>query len=170
MGLLDLVDESDNVIGHADYTRIHSEGLRHRSVNVWFIDHGGNLAVSERSGKQDVSAYKFHPSVGGHPRLGQSYGFAVLDQIQDELFHDQDLPPGLEPREIARYKNDTRSTNKENTRLYIVEYSGQFTLNPKETRQILWRSPEQIVDDFQDNEDNYTQTFKSAFHEYLESS
>ena len=163
MGLLDVVTIEDRVIGHADYTEIHKRGLRHRSVNIWAVNLDGELAVSERSGNQEVSAHNYHPSAGGHPRLGQSYEWAMLDQLQDELFHGQSLPEDPVIKEISRYQNDTRSTNNENTVLYVFNWNGPFTLNPNETRKIFWRSPERIVDDLTEDDSNYTQTFKNAF-------
>jgi len=168
MGLLDLVTIDDKVIGNADYIEIHKRGLRHGSVNILAVNANGELAVAERSGNQDVSAHKYHVSAGGHNRLGQSYKWAMFDQLQDELFHGQSLPEDPVINEIARYQNDTRPTNNENTVLYLFNSSGPFNLNPQETSQIFWKSVDEINDDLTDNHDNYTNTFRKAFHEYCE--
>ncbi len=168
MGLLDVVNIADKIIGHADYTEVHRRGLRHRSVNIWAVNAEGQLAVSERSGEQEVSAHKYHPSAGGHPRLGQPYEWAMIDQLQDELFHGESLPDDPVITEIARYQNDTKAWNKENTVLYVFNWSGPFTLNPNETREIFWRNPSTIIDELAANGDRYTQTFKNAFEKYLD--
>lgn len=168
MGLLDVVNIKDQVVGEADYTEVHLRGLRHRSVNLWIVDVNGNLAVAERSGQQQVSAHKYHVSAGGHNRLGQDYLPAARDQLQDELFHGERLPQDLIIEEIARYPNDTRDTNKENTTLYVVRWSGPFNLNPEETSQVLWLPPLDIIAGIDEFPQRYTTTCKNAFDKYLD--
>jgi len=167
MALLDVVDDSDQVIGMADFLKIHKEGLRHRSIQVLVTDKpitdtNHKLLVARRSKKQETSAYKFHPPVGGHVRIGQGYIWAAYEQLQDELFHDNEIPNEIELIEIARYRNDTRETNKENTVLYQAIYAGPFNPNLDETSELIWQSRSEINIGLSKNPDDYTTTFKNA--------
>jgi isopentenyldiphosphate isomerase len=166
---LDIVDEYDQIIGKASYEEIHSKGLRHRSVQIFVFDKFDlkNLLVSQRSQKQEVSKLKFHPSAAGHLKLGQSYLEAALDELKEELFYEiEKLPEGIKPIEIARYKNDTRPTNKENTSLFYVVYSGPFSPDPKEIEKVFWDNPSKIRQNMLLNPSKYTRSFLNAMREF----
>lgn len=173
MGLLDIVDEEDNIIGKEDFTKVHSKSLRHRSVQVFVFQYSdyrnkSKLLVAQRSSNQETSALKFHPSAGGHVKLGQSYLKAAIEEVKEELFHDKDeLPRGFVFHEVDRYKNDTRPTNKENTRLFITDYSGPFSPDPKEIERVFWQDPDEIWNDMKTNPEKYTKSFRNAMTEYM---
>ena len=173
MSLVDIVNESDEIVGQADFEEIHSKGLRHRSVQLFVFQYPdyrdkSKLLVAQRSGNQETSALKLHPSVGGHVMAGQSYGEAVIAELREELFHDKsELPRGFVFHEIAKYKNDTRTKNKENTRLFITEYSGPFSPDPKEIERVFWQDPNEVWEDMKSNPEKYTNSFKNAMREYM---
>ncbi|MFH0978236.1 MAG: hypothetical protein V1837_02940 [Candidatus Woesearchaeota archaeon] len=174
MGLLDIVDEDDNVIGQADFEEIHAKGLRHRSAQIFATDYElGNLTsrilVAERSQKQKTSKGKLHPSAAGHPMAGQNHLEGATMQLRDELFYSKrNLPSGLSLVEIASYKNDTRETNKENTKLYAVQYPGPFSPNPKEIGRVFWQWPMILLEDMKNSPEKYTQTFVNALAQYMD--
>ena len=168
MGDLDVVDESDNVIGKADYKVIHSQGLRHRSVQIFVFQEPEceNLFVTERSLKQKVSANLLQHSAAGHVRLGQSYEYAARVQLKQELFAKYtELPSGITLVEIVRYQNDSRDTNRENTCLFGCDYRGEFSLG-KEVGNLYWQNRYELWEDMQRNPDRYTFTFKNAMREF----
>ena len=147
MGLLDVVDEEDNIIGKADYGEIHEKGLRHRSVQIFVFKSGDStvdssyddvgkeeLLVAERSMNQEISKLKLHPSAGGHVRQGQTYAEAAIAQLHDELFF-QETFPNISIFPFGKFRNDTRETNKENSMLFVACYAGPFFQNPKEIQR-----------------------------------
>ncbi|MDD5194022.1 MAG: NUDIX domain-containing protein [Candidatus Nanoarchaeia archaeon] len=181
MGLLDIVDEQDNVISKEDFTKVHSEGLRHRSVQVFVFEYPdyrypSRLLIAQRSAKQETSSLKLHPSAGGHVRSGQSYEEAAIEEAREELFYDKnELPRGFIFHKVGElfeahmpfYKNDTRPTNKENSVLFLTEYSGPFSPDPKEIEKVFWQDPEEVFNDMKSNPDKYTQSFKNAMTHYM---
>ena len=126
MAELDIVDEEDKIVGKAPFEEVHSKGLRHRSVQVFVFKTNSldDLLIAERSPKQEVSKLKLHPSAAGHVKLGQRYLEAALDELKEELFFDvKKLPNGISANNvlcIAKYQNNSRPTNKENTCLLYL--------------------------------------------------
>lgn len=169
MADLDIVDENDNVIGREPYEKVHSEGLRHRSVQIFVFQEPEweTLLVTQRAGKQEVSALKLQHSAAGHVKLGQSYLETALAELKEELFYDMtELPSGITLVEICRYKNDTRKTNRENTRLFSTNYSRQFSLDPQEVERVFWQSRHEIWEDMDSNSDKYTTSFRNAMQNF----
>jgi len=168
MADLDIVDEFDNVTGRASYEEAHSKGLRHRSVNILVFQEPKleNLLIARRSEKQEVSAFKLHPSAGGHVKLGQSYLNAALDELHEELFHLMELPRDISLVQIAKYKNNTRPTNKENTCLFYTVYAGPFSIDKKEIKEVYWKDFNEVWKDMNSNPKKYTATFLNAMKEF----
>lgn len=165
---LDLVDDRDNVIGRVPIEEAHSKGLRHRSVQVLVFKEQDleTLLVAQRI-REIVSGGKFHPSVGGHVKSGQSYLEAGLDELREELFYEMtELPRGITLVEVAKYQNDSRPTNKENTYLYYCVYEGPFSHDPTEIESIEWLSRHRVWNDMLLNPNKYTQTFVNAMHQF----
>src|SRR3989344_8217833 len=173
MGLLDIVNEEDLVVGREDFIKVHCEGLRHRSVQLLLFKYPGyqinnELLLAQRSKRQETSSMLFHPSAGGHVRSRQTYIEAALNQLRDELFNEiGSLPTGISFKEICRYKNDTRPTNRENTRLYVASYPGPFFPDPKEIECVFWKKTVDVSLDMASNADGYTQSFINAMRNYM---
>ena len=174
MWQLDIVDEQDNIMGKEDFEKVHSEGLRHKSVQIFVIEYEdyrdtvSKLLVAERSGRQKTSALKLHSSAGGHVKIGQTYLEAALEELREELFHDRtDLPRGIVLNEFGRYKNDTRPTNKENTCLFVVRYSGPFSPDPAEISRVFWQDSKEVKKKMKSEPEKYTKSFRNVMSEYM---
>ncbi len=169
MGILDIVDEEDRIIGQRDFEEIHSKGLRHRSVQVLvFRDETlDTLLVSQRSRNERFGRLKLHCSAADHVEPGQSYQEAGLAELREELFSESvKLPANVFLIKVANYKNDSRSTNSENTCLFYAIYPGTFEPEPKEIEKTEWRSRHDVWKDMLTNPDLYSQTFINAMHQF----
>lgn len=167
MADLDIVDDNDNVIGKEDFIKVHSQGLRHRSVQILLFKEPSleTLLVAQRSSQQETSKLKLHPSVGGHVKLGQSYLEAAREELREELFYGlSELPTGIELVEVSRYKNDSRETNQENTCLFYTVYSGVLIPDPAEIKVIQWQNIYEVKEFMAKNPKNYTKTFLNAMN------
>ena len=78
--LVDIVDESNHVIGSADVKTAHDQKLMHRVVGVFVFDTDEDLYLQKgnKYGKLDIS-------VGGHVQKGESYKSAVQREMLEEL-------------------------------------------------------------------------------------
>jgi hypothetical protein len=167
MEKIDIVDELDRIIGSDDIEKIHENSLRHRSVQILVFEHpyktkDNRILVAER-GESMKSSLRLHVSAGGHVKSGLSYLEAALEELREELFYGLDkLPTEIVLHEIARYKNDTRANNKENTTLFITNYKGPFSPDPRETKKIFWRDLGKVRLDMKKDTNKYTKTFINA--------
>ncbi|KKR05337.1 MAG: Mut/nudix family protein isopentenyl-diphosphate isomerase [Candidatus Peregrinibacteria bacterium GW2011_GWC2_39_14] len=169
--ILDVVDEDDRVVGFADYDEIHARGLRHRSVNVLaFKDETlTELLLVQRSLTQKVSKGLFSVSVGGHLEKGEFYIDAARREFREELLaNSQELPAGLDFIEIARYQNNSRPTNQENTVLYSVVCSGPFAFDAKEVERADWAKLDEVLIDVGAYPEKYTGTFIGALKRFVQ--
>jgi len=171
--IVDIVNDSDEVIKRDALSKAHSEGLRHRCVHILAINPiNKKILVSQRGSKKERSPLKLHVSAGGYVKTGESYREASIRELKEELFHEQELPKGVTLKKIGEYKNDTRETNKENVALFIAEYSGHFFPDPYEIKKVEWKDLDKINKDIRISPDKYSQSFRNAirkYQEYLES-
>ena len=88
-------------------------------------------------------------------------------ELREELFYEmRELPSGIALAEIARYKNDTRATNKENTCLFHTIYPGPFSTDEQEIEKVYWQNRHETWRDMISNPDKYTTSFINAIREF----
>lgn len=83
--LLDIVDESDQVIGQAPRGEAYARGLRHRCVFVFVRDGSGQIFVHRRTAGKLVFPSMHDMFVGGVVGAGESYDEAALREAEEEL-------------------------------------------------------------------------------------
>ncbi len=171
--LLDVVNSNDEVIGQASFPLIHRKevpsNLRHRSVQAFIFEDNSleKVLVAQRSEKQEISSGKYHPSVGGHVRLGQNYNEAIKSQTSDELFNGQLLPKELLLAPMVKFKNDSRPTNLEIATLFIGIYSGPFETD-WENKKVEFIDIYKLKEDVNRDKQliNHTYTLKNSLNHF----
>ena len=81
---LEIVDDSDAVIGVRSREEIDMLGLRHREVHVWLVTPANDIIFQRRSPTKDTFPDQLHASVGGHLEVGQSYEQAAVMEVEEE--------------------------------------------------------------------------------------
>ncbi len=82
---LDIVDETDSVIGRAPRERIHREGHYHRSAHIVLFNSGGQVFVQLRSRLKDMAPGLWDTSAAGHVDSGESYEACAIRELHEEL-------------------------------------------------------------------------------------
>lgn len=82
--ILDIVNERDEVIGTAERTRAHAEGLKIRLVYVWFYTPEGRIIMQRRSAQKKSSPNRLICTVSGHVESGSSYLEAAIKETREE--------------------------------------------------------------------------------------
>ncbi|HXY18167.1 MAG TPA: NUDIX domain-containing protein [Candidatus Nitrosopolaris sp.] len=84
MEALDLVDESDQVIGRVPIDQAHKEGKLHREVHVWLYTPKAELIWQCRGASKPMFASLLDATVGGHVTSGQTYEEAAIRELAEE--------------------------------------------------------------------------------------
>ena len=153
--IFDVVDENDQVIGQAERSRVHREGLRHRAVHVFLFDRRGRLFLQKRSQNKDSWPGAWDSSCSGHVDSGETYAEAVVRELGEEL--------GWTPPEALAevLKVDACSeTGQEFVILYRGLADGPFDLNTDEIIGGDWLTPEEIDHRVRDRPDDYALSFR----------
>jgi isopentenyldiphosphate isomerase len=82
--LLEIVNEQDEVIGQETRDKIHTEGLLHREIHVWFITPDGSIVFQHRAKDKDTYPDLLDATVGGHVEIGQTYEQTAVKETKEE--------------------------------------------------------------------------------------
>ncbi|NNM67938.1 MAG: NUDIX domain-containing protein [Spirochaetales bacterium] len=84
--LFDLCDENGNLLGVTETrSRVHAQGLWHKSAQVWILDSQNRLLLQRRDPSKQTDPGKWDISVAGHVSAGQSVLEAALRETHEEL-------------------------------------------------------------------------------------
>ncbi len=88
---LDIVDESDNVIGKKKRSEVYTEGLRNfRVVNAFVVNSKGEIWIPRRTVNKRIFPLCLDMSMGGHVESGETYEETLKRETQEELNIDTD--------------------------------------------------------------------------------
>lgn len=122
--ILDIVNESDEVIGQAERGRVHREGLVCRLVYVCFYNNDRKVILQKRSDIKKNDPGKLTTTASGHVESGQSYLEAAVRETLEETGVEI-LPEDLESFGVVRadYVQGDYLSNAMRS-LFAYEFSG----------------------------------------------
>lgn len=82
---LTLVDNQDNVIGHAEKMHVHRCGLLHRAFSIFVFDEEGRLLLQRRALGKYHSQGLWSNTCCGHPRYGENTLDAAARRLNEEM-------------------------------------------------------------------------------------
>jgi 8-oxo-dGTP pyrophosphatase MutT (NUDIX family) len=82
--MLDIVNEEDQIIGQALRSEIHTKGLLHREIHVWFITPDKKIIFQKRAPDKDIAPNLLDATVGGHVELGADYNETAFMELIEE--------------------------------------------------------------------------------------
>ena len=137
--IFDVVDERDEIVGHAPRSEVHRLGLKHRAVHVLIFNSRGELFLQKRSMKKDCFPGAWDSSASGHLNLGEDYDACALREVSEEL--------GVSLSECPRRLFKIAAcpeTGQEHVWIYRCVHDGPFVLNPDEIERGGWFKPEEL--------------------------
>jgi len=154
---LDIVDETDTVIGRAPRDRIHREGHFHRSAHIVLFNSAGQLFVQLRSRFKDTAPGLWDTSAAGHVDSGESYEACAIRELQEELgvtISDDGLRPvgQLQPHERNGF---------EFTRVYTACSDQVLVLQEEEVEDGRWVSLPELEEWIARAPADFTDVFKT---------
>ena len=111
--ILDIVDDTDLVIGQELRAIVHQRGLQHRGVHVFLVTPESKLVVQQRGWQRETSPLALDCSVSEHVKAGEAYRKAALRGLAEEL--------GIQDASIhvlIKFKMDYGPNDREICQLY----------------------------------------------------
>jgi len=133
--LLDVVDQSDRVIGVKTRGEIHAQGLMHRSVHILVFNSDAALFIQKRSMSKDNEPGLWDSSAAGHVDSGEDYHCCAIRELGEELGIEVSTP--LE--ELFRLPASS-ITGMEHCIVYRYINDGPFVLQAEEIDEGAWVS------------------------------
>jgi isopentenyldiphosphate isomerase len=134
--IFDVVNERDEVIGHAPRKEVHASGLWHRAVHVLVFNARGDVFLQKRSMLKDTAKGKWDSSSSGHLDTGEDYDACAMRELREEIGLTLKQPP----RRLFKV-NACKETGWEFCWVYLCEHEGPFTLQPEEIETGAWFDP-----------------------------
>lgn len=138
--IFDVVNERDEVIGHAPRSEVHAQGLLHRAIHVLVFNSRGEVFLQKRSMKKDRQPGVWDSSCSGHVDSGEDYDQTAVRELQEEIGLVLNAPPN------RLFKlNACPETDAEFVWVYRCHSEGPFRLNPDEIDAGDWFAPDRVT-------------------------
>jgi len=111
--LLDIVDDTDLVIGQELRAVVHTRGLQHRGVHIFLVTTDNKLVVQQRGWQRETSPLALDCSVSEHVKAGETYRKAAIRGLAEEM--------GIQDANIQvliKFKMDYGPNDREICQLY----------------------------------------------------
>lgn len=82
--LLNVVDNTGNIVGEETRENIHSKGLLHREIHVLILDKDNKIVFQHRDKNKDTFPDLLDAAVGGHVELGDDFITTAVKEIEEE--------------------------------------------------------------------------------------
>lgn len=164
--IIDIVDEHDQVIGQELKSKCHKEKLLHRSVNIFVFKDNSfrELLLQKRSATKGMNHGKLCMP-GGHLHAYDSYLEGAKRELQEEMFHEQELPQGLVLEELFKIRKSA-DNDYEITTLYRTVASGPFNVDPAEVESCFFEDIFELLEKVEKKPEIYTATTIFLLQEY----
>ena len=125
---LNVVDEQGNITGVDTRENIHTLGLLHREIHVWFYTPKGDIIFQHREKDKDTYPDLLDATVGGHVEIGSDYENTALQELNEETGIKAERH-NLTFIQMVRSKTFDTTTNKTNNvvrAIYAYRYDGEI--------------------------------------------
>jgi isopentenyldiphosphate isomerase len=139
---VDVVDESDRVIGSATIGECLSKSLLHRAVAVLVVRSNGSVLLQQRGLKDSWQPGMWTLSCTGHVRKSESYAGAGNRELWEEL--------GLRARILAKSKHrippikEGDLVENEWVQLFVAPTESKVSIDPVEVEAVREVGPSEL--------------------------
>ncbi|MFN4082402.1 MAG: isopentenyl-diphosphate Delta-isomerase [Bacteroidia bacterium] len=158
-----LVDEHDNELGVMEKMEAHQKGLLHRAFSVFIFNKNNQLLLQQRSLNKYHSAGLWTNTCCSHPRENETILQAANRRLKEEM--------GIECQLSIKHKfiycTPFENGLTEHELDYIVTgiSSVEPKLNTNEVSNYKWVGLDYLLEDVNNNPNNYTSWFKIILEE-----
>jgi isopentenyldiphosphate isomerase len=138
--IFDVVNDSDEVIGHETRGEVHRRGLLHRAAHVLVFNSRGQVFLQKRSPKKDRQPGVWDSSASGHLDRGEPYDACAVRELREEIGLSANPPP----RRFFKLPASAE-TDQEHVWVYRCQAEGPFELNAEEIDAGDWFDPREVT-------------------------
>jgi isopentenyl-diphosphate delta-isomerase len=162
-----LVDENDNVIGSEEKLKAHQEGMLHRAFSIFLFNSKNELLLQKRAEGKYHSGGLWTNSCCSHPRPSEDIITAGHRRLKEEL----NLSTDLEEKFFFTYKASFENglIEHELDHVIIGKTDDLPMLNPIEASDYKYVSAPFVLEDINNNPNDYTFWFKKIVKRVIES-
>lgn len=142
--IFDVVNERDEVIGHAPRSEVHARGLLHRAVHVLVFNARGEVFLQKRSMKKDKHPGVWDSSASGHVDSGEDYDTCAAREVREEIGLNIAATGLSLPLKRLFKIGACEETDAEFVWVYRCESEGPFRLHPDEIDAGAWFAPTKV--------------------------
>lgn len=153
---LDIVDETDTVIGRAPREQIHRDGHLHRSAHIALFNSRGQIFVQLRSRFKDMAAGLWDTSAAGHVDSGESYEACAVRELHEEL----GVKLGIDSLQPVGQLTPDERNGFEFTEVYAACSDQQLVLQEEEIEDGRWVTMAELDLWMQQRPSDFTQVFR----------
>lgn len=147
---LDLVDESDSVIGREDRSVIYSKRLNnYRVVNVFIVNSEGKLWIPRRTASKKIKPLALDFSAGGHVESGSTYEETFAKEVLEELNIDISK---VVWREIGYFKTGEYGLSSF-MKIYEIKQNEVPKFNREDFFEYYWLTPQELLKRIEEGDD-----------------
>ena len=157
--IIDIVDESDNVIGQDKRTNKFEKEFISRNVAIFILDGKGDALIVRRSPQKRSFPNRYDLAACGNVMSGESYMEAAKRELKEELGIECELN-FLE--KIFNEFKEKNKTLKYFTGVFMGYHEGEIKLND-ELVEPKWLSIKQIEKMLEENNELFTPGFVKDF-------
>ena len=163
--IVDVVDENDNAIGQELKSVCHAKLIAHRGAAILIFKDSSfkEILLQKRSIQKKTNPGRF-AFTGGHVKSGCGYLETAKRELQEELFHDRELPDGLEFEELFKMKREIE--DPEFIIVYRVVWPGPFNVNPEEVDFVFFENVNDLAQKMKEHPEQYSGTSKQIMEEH----
>jgi len=159
-----LVNEQDEAIGLMPKMEAHEKALLHRAFSVFVLNKDNEIMLQQRAAQKYHSPMLWTNTTCSHQRDGESNIQAGTRRLQEEMGFTTELKELFSF--IYKAPFDNGLTEHEFDHVMIGYYNGAPQINPDEAESWKWMAIEDVKNDIQANQENYTVWFRIIFDEF----
>ncbi|MEH1886106.1 NUDIX hydrolase [Nostoc sp.] len=141
--ILDIVDESDCVVGQKKRSEIYRQGLcNFRVVNAFVVNSLGQLWIPRRSAHKTIFPLCLDVSMGGHVETGETYEDALQRELKEELNLELNMVNVRLLGYLIPYQYQVSAFMK----VYEIKLDWNPEYNKSDFIESFWLSPDDLIE------------------------
>jgi len=139
--LIDLVDETDSVIGSIAITALHEQKLHNfRGIHAFIKNADGQLWIARRAAHKRIAPLALDASISGHVSSGETYEEGLIRESMEECNLDLTTLPFKETAYLTPAQQGVYCFEK----IYEIALNKAPAFNRAEIVEGLWLYPDEV--------------------------